>query len=290
MRRPSCWTSSRPRPVSRLTGSPTTTSAGSWSSAGTSTDRPTTPSSPRCRFNPLHGEPQPLRVGIVGFGWMGQVHARAYARLRQHYDSPLAPILVAVADNASDTRLAEAVAAYGFSATYADWTELVSRADLDLISVTGPNFLHHDVAVAAAQAGKHVWVEKPAGRNADETRQIRDAVRAAGVHSAAGFNYRNAPAVERARQLIQDFRLGAIEHVTIRLFADYAAHPDAGLTWRFRNKWAGSGVLGDLVSHGVDLARHLVGEITELVGDRAIFIGSRPLVGAAVDRSTRISG
>ena len=233
----------------------------------------------------------PLRVGIVGFGWMGQVHARAYARLRQHYpDAPLAPVLVAVADNAADTRLADAVAAYGFSAVHVDWPELVARDDLDLVSITGPNFLHRDVAVAAAQAGRHVWVEKPAGRNADETRQIRDAVRAAGVRSAAGFNYRNVPAVERARQLIRDGRLGAVEHVTIRLLTDYAAHPDAGLTWRFSNEWAGSGVLGDLVSHGIDLGRYLAGEITELVGERATFIGSRPLVGAAVDRATRVTG
>jgi predicted dehydrogenase len=234
--------------------------------------------------------PRPLRVGIVGFGWMGQVHARAYARLQHHYpDAPLAPVLVAVADNAADTRLARAVAAYGISAAHADWRELVARDDLDLVSVTGPNFIHRDVAVAAARAGKHVWVEKPAGRNAEETRQIRDAVRTAGVHSAAGFNYRNAPALARARQLIVDGRLGAVEHVAIRLFADYAAHPDAGLTWRFENAWAGSGVLGDLVSHGVDLCRWLAGEIAELVADRATFLGSRPLVGAAVDRSTRVS-
>jgi predicted dehydrogenase len=237
------------------------------------------------------GAPRPLRVGIVGFGWMGQVHARAYARLRQHYpDAPLAPVLVAVADNAADTRLARAVAAYGFSAAHADWPELVARDDVDLVSVTGPNFLHRDVAVAAARAGKHVWVEKPAGRNAEETRQIREAVHTAGVRSAAGFNYRNVPAMERARQLIIDGRLGAVEHVTVRLFADYAAHPDAGLTWRFTNQKAGSGVLGDLVSHGVDLCRWLAGEITELVGDRTTFIGSRPVVGAAVDRSTRVTG
>jgi predicted dehydrogenase len=144
--------------------------------------------------------------------------------------------------------------------------------------------------VAAAQTGKHVWVEKPAGRNAEETRQIRDAAAAAGVCSAAGFNYRNAPAVERARQLIREGRLGAIEHVAIRLLSDYAAHPDAGLTWRFRNELAGSGVLGDLVSHGLDLGRYLAGEITELVADRATFLRSRPLVGPAEDRSTRISG
>ena len=110
-------------------------------------------------------------------------------------------MLVAVADNAGDTRLASAVQAFGFSDVHADWRELIARDDIDLVSITGPNFIHRDVAVAAAEAGKHIWVEKPAGRNAGETREIRDAVVAAGVQSAAGFNYRNAPAVELARQL-----------------------------------------------------------------------------------------
>lgn len=228
---------------------------------------------------------QPLRVGVVGFGWMGQVHARAYARLRHHYPAaPFAPELVAVADPAI-ARLEAAVAAYGFASTYADWPDLLARDDLDLVSVTGPNFVHRDVAVAAAQAGCHVWVEKPAGRNAAETREVAAAVRAAGVQSAAGFNYRNAPAVERARQLIADGRLGMVEHLTIRLLADYAAHPDAGLTWRFAAGQAGSGVLGDLVSHGVDLARHLVGEVTALVADAATFLPTRPRVDATADRS-----
>lgn len=231
-----------------------------------------------------------LRVGIVGFGWMGQVHARAYARLRHHYpDAPFAPELVAVADPAIG-RLDAAVAAYGFEARYADWRDLVARDDLDLVSVTGPNFVHRDVAVTAAQAGHHVWVEKPAGRNAAETRDIAAAVGRAGVQSAAGFNYRNAPAVERARQLIADGRLGAVEHITIRLLADYAAHPDAGLTWRFAADQAGSGVLGDLVSHGVDLARHLVGEVAVLVADSATFLPTRPRVDATADRSAAASG
>ncbi len=234
---------------------------------------------------------QPLRVGIIGFGWMGQVHARAYARLLQHYpDAPVAPQLVAVADNADDARLRTAAAAYGFRDSHSDWRQLVARNDLDVVSVTGPNFIHREVGVAVADSGKHLWIEKPAGRSAAETRAIAEAVRAAGVQTAAGFNYRNVPAVETARQLIADGRLGRVEHVMIRLLADYAAHPDAGLTWRFRNEWAGSGVLGDLVSHGVDLGRYLVGEITALVCDRATFLESRPLVGAAVDRSTRVSG
>jgi predicted dehydrogenase len=232
-----------------------------------------------------------LRVGVVGFGWMGNAHARAYARLGHHYlDSALQPVLVAVADNAADDRLARAVAAFGFTSIHDDWHELVERDDLDLISITGPNFIHRDVAVAAADAGKHIWVEKPAGRHAGETAEIADSVRAAGVQSAAGFNYRNAPAIELARQLIADGRIGAVTSVNIRLLADYAAHPDGGLTWRFRNDWAGFGVLGDLVSHGVDLGRYLVGEITDLVCDSAIFIPERPQVSGAASHFSRGTG
>jgi predicted dehydrogenase len=233
----------------------------------------------------------PLRVGVVGLGWMGQVHARAYLRLRQHYlDTPLHPVLVAVADNATDARLAAAVEAFGFTDVHADWRELVARDDIDVVSITGPNFLHRDVAVAAAASGKHIWVEKPAGRDAGETREIRDAVRAAGVQSAVGFNYRNAPAVEAARQLVAEGRLGTISWVHLRLLADYAAHPDGALTWRFQNAWSGSGVLGDLVSHGVDLGRYVVGEIAGLVADTATFIPQRPQVSGAASHFSRGSG
>lgn len=221
-------------------------------------------------------ENKPVRVGIVGFGWMGQVHARAYSRLVQYFPS-LPPIeFVAVADNATDSRLAAAVEAYGFHDMHADWRELVSREDIDLVSVTGPNFVHRDVGVAVAQAGKHLWIEKPAGRDSAETREIADAVAAAGVQSAAGFNYRNAPALELARSLVRDGRLGTIETVDVTFLSDYAARPDGALTWRYQNQWAGSGVLGDLVSHAVDLARYVVDEISEVVADSAVFIAHRP--------------
>lgn len=231
----------------------------------------------------MTASPQELRVGIVGLGWMGQVHARALSRLTQHYaDVPLRPRLVAVADTAPDDRLQRSVGSFGFEHLLPDWRDLVSRDDIDLVCVTGPNFIHRDVAVAAAQAGKHLWVEKPAGRNSAETREIAAAVDAAGVQSAAGFNYRNAPAVEHAREVVASGRLGNVNHVSIKFLADYAAHPQGALSWRFRNEYAGSGVLGDLVSHAADLGRYVVGELSELVVDDARFIPRRPeAVGAA---------
>ena len=238
------------------------------------------------------GEESPiLRVGIVGWGWMGQVHARAYARLRQHYpEAALRPTLVAVADNAADDRLASATDTFGFREAHADWRDLVARDDIEVVSVTGPNFIHREVAVAAAEAGKHVWVEKPAGRNAAETRAISDAVRANKVQSAVGFNYRNVPAVEMAKELIADGRLGRINHVYIKLLADYAAHPEGALTWRYKTEWSGSGVLGDLASHGVDLGRYLVGDITELLCDSATFIPQRPQVSSTASHFSRATG
>ena len=230
-------------------------------------------------------------VGVVGFGWIGQVHARAYSRVRQHYpDLALRPRLVAVADPADDGRLDEAVDAYGFDVSGPDWRDVISRDDVDAVSVTGPNFIHREVAVAAAEAGKHVWVEKPVGRDVGEARAVAAAVHASGVQSAVGFNYRNAPAVERARELIDEGRLGRIEQVDIRLLADYAAHPAGGLSWRFETARAGSGVLGDLVCHGVDLARYVVGDIADLVSDTAIFIAERPRVIGAASHFARAEG
>ncbi|NRQ51207.1 Gfo/Idh/MocA family protein [Aeromicrobium stalagmiti] len=217
-----------------------------------------------------------LRVGIVGFGWMGQVHARALSRLLQHYpDAPLRPRLVAVADNAPDDRTERAAAAYGFEHLLTDWRELVTHDEVDLVCVTGPNFIHRDVAVAAAEAGKHLWVEKPAGRDSAETAEIVAAVEAAGVQAAAGFNYRNVPAVQRAREIIASGRIGTVEHTIVRFLADYSADPDAALSWRFQNEYSGSGVLGDLVSHAADLVQHVVAPIDELVVDRATFISQR---------------
>jgi predicted dehydrogenase len=234
---------------------------------------------------------RPLGVGVVGFGWMGEVHARAYSRLRHHYpDLPIRPRLVAVADPADDGRLGEAAAAYGFQVCSPHWRDVVGRDDVDAVSVTGPNFIHREVAVAASEAGKHVWVEKPVGRDAAETRAVAHAVHAAGVRSAVGFNYRNAPAVEYARELIDAGRLGRIEQVDVRMLADYSAHPDGALSWRFEVAYAGSGVLGDLVCHGIDLARYVAGPVTHLVADAATFIAERPRVTGTTSHFARAEG
>ena len=224
-----------------------------------------------------------INVGIVGFGWMGQVHAKALSRVLQHYpELALRPRLVAVADTAEDGRLGYAATVLGATFTTTDWRALVAREDVDLVSVAGPNFTHRDVAVAAARAGKHVWVEKPAGRNLAETEQIAAAVADAGVCSAVGFNYRNAPAVELARDLIASGRLGQVRHVRVSMLGDYCAHPDGALTWRFMRDLAGTGVIGDLASHGLDLAQYVVGPVSEVLAETSTFITERPeSVGAA---------
>jgi predicted dehydrogenase len=221
--------------------------------------------------------PAPLGVAVVGLGWMGQVHARALTRLPQHYpDTPLLPHLVAVAEPVDDARVRTSAAALGFDVVERDWQAVVARDDVDLVCVTGPNFIHRDVAVAAADAGKHLWVEKPAGRSSVETAEIVRAVERAGVQAAAGFNYRNVPAVQRAREIIQAGQIGRVETVNVRFAADYSAHPAGALSWRFTREYAGSGVLGDLVSHAADLARFVAGPITQLVADQATFIPQRP--------------
>ncbi|MFE1438710.1 Gfo/Idh/MocA family protein [Streptomyces sp. NPDC058739] len=217
-----------------------------------------------------------LGVAVVGFGWMGRVHTRAYARLPHHYPLlGLRPELVAVAEEVPG--LAERAAGqFGFASATRDWREVAADPRVEAVSVTAPNFLHRAIGTAMAEAGKHLWIEKPVGLTAADARAVADAVAVAGVQGAVGFNYRNAPAVETARALIADGEIGRVTHARVRLFSDYAAHPDAALTWRYERERGGSGVLGDLASHGVDLARYLLGEPAELTADTAVFVPERP--------------
>jgi predicted dehydrogenase len=218
-----------------------------------------------------------IGVGVVGFGWMGEVHTRAYQRLRHHYPHlPLNPALVSVADP-EPGRADSAADRYGFARATEDWRDLVADPDVRAVSVTAPNFLHREIGVALSEAGKHIWIEKPVGLTAQDAREVAAAVARAGVQCAVGFNYRNAPAVARAREMIDGGAIGTVTHARFRFFSDYAAHPQGALSWRFERARGGNGVLGDLGSHAIDLARYLLGEIEALVADTAVFIPHRPV-------------
>ncbi|WP_338784595.1 Gfo/Idh/MocA family oxidoreductase [Streptomyces sp. DG1A-41] len=231
-----------------------------------------------------------LGVAVVGFGWMGRVHTQAYARVRHHYPQlPLVPELITVAEEVPG-RAEEAAAQFGFASTTRDWREVAADPRVKAVSITAPNFLHREIGVAMAEAGKHIWIEKPVGLTAEDARAVADAAAEAGVQGTVGFNYRNAPAVEAARELIASGEIGAVTHVRIRLFSDYAAHPEGALTWRYERERGGSGVLGDLASHGADLARFLLGDITSLTADTAIFLPQRARPTVATAGHSRASG
>jgi predicted dehydrogenase len=216
-----------------------------------------------------------LGVAVVGFGWMGRVHTQAYARVPHHFPQlTLRPQLVTVAEDVPG-RAEQAAEQFGFAATTRDWREVVDDPRVQAVSITAPNFLHREIGVAMAEAGKHIWIEKPVGLSTADASAVADAVTKAGVQGAVGFNYRNAPAVEAARDLIASGELGTVTHIRVRLFSDYAAHPDGALTWRYELERGGHGVLGDLASHGADLARYLLGDITSLAADTAIFLPQR---------------
>jgi predicted dehydrogenase len=224
---------------------------------------------------PEGGARQSLGVAVAGFGWMGRLHTQAYARVLHHFPQlPVAPQLVAVADEAPG-RAEDAAAQFGFAITTRDWREVARDPRVTAVSIAAPNFLHREIGVGMAQAGKHIWIEKPVGLTTADARAVADAVEQAGVQGAVGFNYRNAPAVAAAREMIRAGELGTITHVRFRLFSDYAAHPQGALTWRYERERGGSGVLGDLASHAVDLAWYLLGDIEALVADTAIFLPER---------------
>lgn len=221
-----------------------------------------------------------LGIGTIGWGWMGQVHTRAYRRLRDHFPEAAARPRLVIAADASPERRRDAADRGGYAETTDDWRAVIDHPEVDVVSITAPNALHRDIAVAAAEAGRHVWLEKPCGRSPAETAEIADAVRRAGVVSSAGFNYRCAPAAERARELIAAGEIG--EPVAYRgcFLADYASDPRGGLSWRFRRDAGGLGVLGDLMTHSVDMALWLLGPVAELSAEQATFVAQRPVVAA----------
>jgi predicted dehydrogenase len=218
-----------------------------------------------------------IGIGVVGFGWMGQAHTRAYRDIPVYFaESGIRPRLAAVADNVP-ARLDLARDNFGFDWGTLDWHELIDRPDVDVVDVTAPNALHQEIVEAAAAAGKHVFCEKPVGISPEATAAIERAGRRAGIISGCGYNYRWAPLVQFTHQLIADGRLGDLTHYRGRFFSMYGRDRLGLLSWRFLQEEAGYGALSDIMSHAIDMAQYLCGPITRVVATKETFVRERPL-------------
>jgi predicted dehydrogenase len=230
------------------------------------------------------GEAERIGVGLLGYAFMGKAHANAYKTIPyMTWPPPLVPELVAVAGR-DEAAVAEAARRYGFAGHVTDWRDLVADPRIGLFDNSGPNNLHAEPTIAAAEAGKHVICEKPLGRDAAESYDTWQRVAAAGVKHMCAFNYRFVPAVRLARELIAAGALGEIRHFRAAYLQEWGQAEIAA--WRFDKSQAGSGALGDLGAHVVDLARYLVGEIAEVSAQTATFWPGRE-VDDAVEAAVR---
>jgi predicted dehydrogenase len=222
-----------------------------------------------------------IGVGMLGYAFMGKAHSNAYKKIAyMTWPPPLMPRLVAICGR-NETAVAEAARRYGYESYTTDWKNLVRDDGIQLFDNGAPNDLHAAPTIAAAQAKKHVICEKPLGRNARESYQIWKKVDATGVKHMCAFNYRFMPAVRLAREMLEAGELGEIYHFRGRYLQEWITDPKFPKVWRLDRKVAGSGALGDLGSHVIDLARYLVGEISSVQGATRTFIKERP--GGTVD-------
>jgi predicted dehydrogenase len=221
-----------------------------------------------------------IGVGVVGFGWLGQAHTRSLLRIPTLFaDREFDTRLVACGDTLPERR-EDAVGSFGFERATADWRAVIDDPAVEVVVIAAPNMLHVELVEAAAAAGKTVFCEKPVGGTPEQTVRAERAAREAGVISGVGYNYRWAPLVQYARQLIADGVLGEITNYRGRFFSMYGSDPLGVLSWRFLVDQAGHGVTTDLMSHSVDLAHMLLGPIARVTGTTETFIRERPVPGA----------
>jgi predicted dehydrogenase len=225
-----------------------------------------------------------LGVGMVGYAFMGAAHSQAWRTAPRVFDLPLRPVLAALCGRDPEATAA-AARRYGFDAAETDWHALLEREDVQLIDVCTPGDSHAEIAVAALDAGKHVLCEKPLANTVAEAEAMAAAAgraQARGIRSMIGFNYRRVPALALARELIASGRAGEIRHVRASYLQDWLADPAFPLTWRLQREHAGSGALGDLGAHIVDLAQFLTGQlITGVSGVATTFVPKRPIPGGS---------
>ena len=221
-----------------------------------------------------------LNVAMIGYGFMGRTHSNAYCKVNHFFDLEYEPVLRAACARKQD-KLAAFAENWGWETTETDWRKLIERDDIDLIDIGSPNNTHHDIAIAAAEAGKMVLCEKPLAMNAEEGRAMTEAIEKAGVANMVWFNYRRVPAIALAKQLVDEGRLGRVFHYRAKYLQDWTISPDLpqggeGL-WRLDADVAGSGVTGDLLAHSIDTAIWLNGGIDEVTAMTETFIKERAL-------------
>jgi len=220
-----------------------------------------------------------VNVAIIGASFMGKAHSNAWQSVDKFFDVDLRPVLKVACD--VDAQLVQSLAKnWGWEETSTEWREVVARDDIDIIDICVPTFLHKEIVIAAAQNGKHIFCEKPAGRNFQEAREMFKAVQKAGVLHYLNHNYRRVPAVSLAKKMIEAGKIGEIYHYRGAYLQDWITNPAFPLTWHLRREAAGAGPQNDLGSHAVDLARFLVGEISKVTAMLKTFITERPLPGA----------
>jgi len=222
-----------------------------------------------------------IGVGMLGYAFMGKAHSNAYRKIAyMTWPPPLMPRLVTICGRNSDA-VSEAARRYGYDSHATDWRDLVADDRIGLFDNSGPNDLHAEPTVAAAEAGKHVVCEKPLGRTAAESHEMWQRVELAGVKHLCAFNYRFVPAVRLAREMLEAGELGEVYHFRGRYLQEWITDPAFPRVWRLDRSVAGSGALGDLGAHVVDLARYLVGEVRSVMGLTRTFVQDRP--GGRVD-------
>ncbi|UOF90350.1 Gfo/Idh/MocA family oxidoreductase [Fodinisporobacter ferrooxydans] len=225
-----------------------------------------------------------LNVGLIGGGFMAKAHSLAYATMPMFFwPAPAIPVRKAVADVNLELAI-DAKNRLGYEKAYGDWRELVNDPEIDVIDIVTPNHVHAEMAIAAAKAGKHILCEKPLARTAKEAKMMLDAVQAAGVVHMVAFNYRRTPAVELAKKFIQEGRIGKILSFRGTYLQDWSADPASPLSWRFKKDVAGSGALGDIAAHVIDMARYLVGEFESVNALVKTWIPERPIQQSGVDK------
>lgn len=220
-----------------------------------------------------------INVGLLGHKFMGKAHSNAYRKMSMFFD-PSAAISMKAICGLEEDEVIEAARKFGWESYETSWEKLVRRSDIDMIDIAAATNVHKEAAIAAASEGKHVFCEKPLALNLAEARQVLEIVKKCGVKHQIGFNYRFAPAVVFAKKLIDEGKIGKIFHVRGSFLQSWLIDPDAPFGWKLDKKMCGSGSLGDLGSHVVDLARFLAGDFEAVTGMEKTFIKSRRAEGA----------